>query len=226
MKGILITICLLIIAGLTVLVIKITNAKHIKLANFELESGDSTKQSKATIIDIQKMQKPITVEKETLKAQLPVKKAKFKSAPAFSRRVNQKRVDSPKLSKILPLVNPINVNGNNNHIVGGTGNNVGVNGDVNINDDARLSDEAMNWLFNWIDNKIKNQGFKIGNLSISTEPYSNAPNLPSQIISYFKKRGYTIDSFGLVFSGGPMIEGVYIDTGKMPKINIIIGHFK
>ena len=92
------------------------------------------------------------------------------------------------------------VTGNNNHVVSGNNNTVGVNGDININKSLRLSDEYLIWVYNYTDSLRTSTGTTKAIL-VSTAPYSNAPLVAEQLISYFKLKGYTIIGNGTLYPG-------------------------
>jgi len=139
---------------------------------------------------------------------------------------------APNINKSFGDVSP-SIVGDNSHIVGGFGNSVGVNGDLNITTERKLADDFLSLVYTSVDDLVKSKGFSKNNISVLAEPYSNAPVITSQIVLYFKERGYSIGS-GIISSNGPMINGIRIDTSNRiflqkdrgKGIKIILGYFK
>lgn len=184
---------------------------------------------KTKIVYVHELPKSTILKPDTTKQQHRDKKIKReKHISMFDREVVTVRTIPPKEDTPKRDVNKDNSvsanNSPNSHIVGGAGNQVGVNGDVNINSERKLSDDLMALVFNSVDNMVKNKGFNKNNISIFPEPYNNAPTVPSQVMIYFRERGYQLGTF-MGVDNRPTIKGLMIDTSRK-RITIIIGLFQ
>jgi hypothetical protein len=133
-------------------------------------------------------------------------------------------------------INSTNVTGNNNHVVGGSGNSVGVNGDINVNTEKKLADNYLLAIGTYVDNLIKDKNFDGNNIIVLTESYCNYPGVTQQIIDYLKNKDYkATEGFATT---APAINEVKIDTSQRHTgyqlnktvskkvITIYVGRFK
>ena len=133
--------------------------------------------------------------------------------------------------------NSINVTGDKNHVVGGTGNFVGINGDVYVNAEKKLSDNYLKNIGDAVDFLVQKKNFDKNAIEVMTLQYCNYPDISQQIIDYLKKRGYTSEE-GFGFRS-PVVKGIFIDTMDFnrrilavnkklaPKrFKILVGRFK
>lgn len=150
---------------------------------------------------------------------------KHRKSITISKQVS-KKVDTAK--KEAKVDNSIAVqNSPNSHIVGGIGNQVGVNGDVNINTKYHLDDAGLARVFNAVDSLVKNKNFDKNKIVVYTENYSNGTDITDQLVVYFNQRGY--HTHGAMAMSGRIIQGILVDTSRIfpnqRQIKILVGRF-
>ncbi|MBS1533317.1 MAG: carboxypeptidase regulatory-like domain-containing protein [Bacteroidetes bacterium] len=117
------------------------------------------------------------------------------------------------------------------HIVSGTGNNVGINGDVNINAEKRLGSDYLELIYNYVEDLVRNKNFDGNNIVVTREQNCNYPRIVKQIVSYLNSKGFKATEGYEMRS--PPIEAIKIDTieqhiqntNQKKQINILVGEF-
>jgi len=113
--------------------------------------------------------------------------------------------------------------GNNNHIVSGFGNSIGVNGDVNINQERHLLDADKIAMINFINNLKQSKQSTTNCFKMSLTSNSNGTKVALEIEEYLKGLGYTRkgEGYGTSFLSKPLL-GISIDINN-DCLDIIVG---
>lgn len=160
--------------------------------------------------------KPLSVQRETVYIK-PASIRHFKPIPIVTRDTFTK----------IPA-NGIVSTGANAHNVAGTGNHVGINGDVYINADKTLTEAGLKDVYYKVEDIRKKFNTQKA-LSIGSYNYCNAELIQQQLADYFSSKGYAVSTGGQIMSGGnsPMVFGFeYNHTTDLSMITVDLGYFK
>ena len=95
------------------------------------------------------------------------------------------------------------IKGNNNHVISGDNNNVGINGDVYLNKEKELNEATKKNVLEYIANLQKGVAEKIKCATIYLEQSSSGKKLFNQLKDFLEKEGYIIKDAGFTVQQEP-----------------------
>lgn len=113
--------------------------------------------------------------------------------------------------------------GNKSHIVQGTGNSVGVNGDVNIDTQPKMNAQNLSELYSRVQQEQEKFGIVGKNICLQILPSSNGQKVLIQIRELLESKGYTVRP-GSPFMNG--FKGILINHLEKECVLIIIGELQ
>lgn len=222
--------CSVIIVFFSIVCWKAIKGDHVKIVGIEINDVQSKPDTSKKSSEVPQTSKSTEI-KDTLKKSIQQWKDKPHD-PKYIGHNPLKKNDTtksylPREIHIAPAgQNGVSIQGNGNHVVAGTGNNVGVNGDLYINAEKTLTPSGLAMVNKSVDS-IRTL-YKLPKvINIMMYPYCNAPNMVHQLVEYFNNNGYEATGGGTVLDAGPMIVGFSYDRVGSPflAIEVNVGRF-